>query len=91
LPVNRGEYGAGVAVEPERRRIIANILDHIADYFWNIDVFCGSNLTHDENHSRSGTGLAGYSRHGVFFEQRIKHRIRNLVADFIGVSLGDTL
>ena len=77
LAVNVGDDGAGVGVKAELCAGVADICHHLAD--------------HDVDEAGGCAGLAGHAGVGVVGQDLVQNCIRDLVADLVGMSLGDGL
>ncbi len=91
LLVNAGQHRTGLAVKPVFRAVIADLFDRLARDRRNIHITFGRNFTHNHHHAGGHCGFAGDTRPGIICNDRIEHRVRNLVADFVRMSLGDRL
>ena len=89
LLVDVGDDGAGVAVEAVLGAVVADVQHHLAGDLGDVHVAVGGDLAHDVDQAGGGAGLAGHAAIGVFFKDRVQHRVGDLVADLIGMSLGD--
>ena len=87
LAVDGGHDRAGVAVEAILGLVIADAADDLPGDGGNVHIAVGGNFTHDEYHTGGGDGLAGHAGVGVFFENGVQYAVRDLIADFIGMSL----
>ena len=89
LLVDVRDDAAGVAVETVLRAVIADVADHAARDFGNVNVAVRGDLAHDVDKAGGDRRLAGYAAAGVFFKDRVEHRVGDLVADLVGMPLGD--
>lgn len=85
LHIDRCDNAAGIAVKSIFVVAITDIDGHIAGDRRNIHVAFCRNLTHDVQHPGCRRHLAGNMRTGVLLQNRIQYRVRNLVAEFIGM------
>ena len=84
-----GKNGAGMAIKAVFRTVITDLLHGLANDGGNIYDSLGRNLTHNGDDTRSRKGLASNARHGILSEHGIEYGIRDLVADLIGMPLGN--
>ena len=89
LLVDVGDDGAGVAVEAVLGPVIADIQHHLAGDLWDIHIAVGGDLAHDVDQARGGAGLAGHAAIGVLLQDGVQNGVADLVADFVGMPLGD--
>ena len=80
---------AGISVDAHVVAGVADLSDRISDDLLEIYLGLAGDLTHDNNHACGGAGLASHTAHGILGHQGVENGIRNLVADFIGMSLGN--
>ena len=80
LAVHIGDDGAGVGVKAELGAGVAEI-----------DITVGGDLAHDVDHAGRGTGLAGHAGLGVVGQDLVEDGIGDLIADLVGMSLGNGL
>lgn len=62
------------------RRVVANVLDGIADDLLVVEVCLGGDLTKDHDHASLGGSLAGDLGEGVFLEAGIEDGVGDLIA-----------
>ena len=86
--VDIGNDAAGVAVEAVLGSVVAYIADDAARNLCYVNVALCADLAHDVDKAGGNGRFAGDAAVGVFFEYRVKYRVRDLVADLIGMSLG---
>ena len=91
LAVNVGDDGAGVGVKAELGAGVADIGHDLADDLLEIDIAVGGDLTHDMDHAGRGAGLAGHAGLGVVGQDLVEDGIGDLIADLVGMSLGNGL
>ena len=91
LLIQRYDHAAGIAVKSIFRAVITNFTYGLAHDLLNVNIRVGGNLTHDHNQAGGGAGLTCNTAHRVFFHQRIQNCIRNCIAHFIRMSLGNRL
>ena len=89
LPVDVGDDGAGVGVKAVLGAGVADVGHHLADQFLKIDVAAGGDLAHDVDQTGGHAGLAGHAGVGVLGQDLIQDGVRDLVADLVGMPLGD--
>ena len=87
----RDSHRAGAVVEAVGRIGVADALHRAADDGGNIGVVLGGDLAHHGDNTGGGEGLAGHVGGGVVGQNVVQDGVRDLVADFVGVSLGDGL
>ena len=83
LFVDGGDDGAGVAVKAGFVAVIANADNDVARDLGNVDITVGGQLTHDRDKAGGDGGFASDMRLGVKFENRVQHRVGNLVAHLV--------
>ena len=88
LLVDSGKDGAGIAVKALLRAVIADFTDGLPRNRGNIHIGRGSNLAHNKDHPRCSSRLTGNARVRILGKDRVQHRIRDLIAYFIGMSFG---
>ena len=91
LAVNVGDDGAGVSVKAELCAGVADICHHLADDLLEVHIAVGSDLAHNVHKAGGCAGLAGHAGIGVVGQDLVQNCIRDLVADLVGMSLGDGL
>ena len=91
LFVNVRDYAAGFAVKAVLCPVVADLTDDVSCDLGNIDIAARADLAHDVDKPRGSRGLAGNSAVGVLLKYCVQHRIGDLVADLIGMSLGHGL
>ena len=91
LAVDVGDDGAGVGVKAELCTGVANICHHLTDHLLEVHIAAGGDLAHDVHQTGGSTGLAGHTGVGVVGQDLVQDRIRDLVADLVGMSFGDGL
>ena len=67
--------------------IVSDITESLADDLLVVDSRRGGNLTKDHDHASFGAGLASHTRGRIITDACVKHSIRHLIADLVGVSL----
>ena len=91
LLVDGGDDAAGVTVETVFAPVIANVPDHLPGDFVNVHIAAGGDLAHDVDQARAGRGLTGHPALGVLGQDGVQDGVGNLVADFVGMPLGNGL
>ena len=89
LLLDRGQDGASMPVESHGGIGVTDLTHHFAH---DIDVthFCAaSNLAGNDYHAGLGETFAGYSAVRISRQMGVQDRIRNLVAEFIRMTLGN--
>ena len=89
LLVDVCDDGAGLAVKAVLRAVVADVADDVARDLRDVDIAARGDLAHDVNKAGGDGRLAGHAAVGVFFKDRVEHRIGDLVADLVGMPLGD--
>ena len=69
--------------------IVSNIAEGLTDDLLVVNRGRGGNLTEDHDHASFGAGLASNARGRIITDACVKHSIRHLIADLVGVSLID--
>ena len=88
LLVDVGNNTAGIAVKAVLGAVITDIPDNFPGDLGNIHVAAGGDLAHDVYQAGGSGGLAGHASVGVLGQNGVQHRVRDLVADLVGVALG---
>ena len=70
-------------------RLFADVTDDVARDLRDVDIAARGDLAHDVDKAGGDGRLAGHAAVGVFFKDRVEHRIGDLVADLVGMPLGD--
>ena len=91
LLIDRGENSAGIAVKSVLCTVVTDAEHYLAGDLGNINIAAGRDLAHNHNHTGGAAGFAGYTTVGVIFHYCVKYRIRDLVANFVGMSFGHRL
>ena len=89
LLVDIGDDGTGVAVEAVLSPVVADVQHHLAGNLGNVHIAVGGDLTHNVDQARRGAGLAGHAAMGILLQNRVQNGIGDLIADLIGMSLGN--
>ena len=87
LLVDVGNNTAGIAVKAVLGAVITDIPDNFPGDLGNIHVAAGGDLAHDVYQAGGSGGLAGHASVGVLGQNGVQHRVRDLVADLVGVAL----
>jgi len=85
------EHGAALVVEALVTVIITDLLDGPTDELIIINDSIGSDLTKNHDHTSLGSSLTSDTRVGILSKASIKHSIRHLIAELVGVTLRNTL
>ena len=91
LLVQRGQHRAGVAVKAVLASRVADFAHRVAHQLLVIDTCRRGNLTHQNHQTGCGGSFASDTALRILSKQCIQNRVRNLVADFIRMSLGHGL
>ena len=89
LLVDGGEDGAGVAVKAELGPVIADVPHHLPGDLGDVHIAAGGDLPHHVDQAGGHRGLTGHPGLGVLGQNGVQHRVGDLVADLVGVPLGD--
>jgi hypothetical protein len=87
LLMNMRGDAAGIRVETVFRIGVADFTHGLAHDFLYIDVRRRGNLAAHEHEARGGEAFAGDARLRIVGEDAVEHRVGNLIAHLIGVSL----
>ena len=87
LLIQHDLHRAGARVKTARAVLIADARDGIADNLVVIHLRLGGDFAHHQHHAGGGDGFARHARHGILRKMRVQNRVRNLVADLIGMTL----
>ena len=82
---------AGLAVEADFGRGVADVADDAAHERLEIDPGAGRDLAGDDGDARLDERFAGDARLRVAREQGVQHRVRDLVGDLVRMAFGDGL
>ena len=91
ITVEYGDDGACVAVKAVLGAVVADVQHHLTGDLGDVHVAAGGDLTHDVDEAGGGAGLAGHAAIGVLLEDRVQHRVADLVADLVGMPFGNGL
>ena len=89
LLVDIGKHGACVRVKAVFGAGITDVPHNVAHNLLEIHIAFRGDLTHDMHKARTGSHLTGHTAVRVFFQQRVQNGVGDLVADLIGMPLGD--
>ena len=89
LAVDVGDNAAGIAVEAVLGTVVADGADDLAGGAGDVNVAARGDLAHDVDKAGGAGRLARYTRTGILGQDGIEDGIGNLVADFVGMPLGD--
>ena len=89
LLVDGGHDGAALGIKAVGGVVVADLVHCAADDAGDIHIAAGGDLTHDHHKAGGGHRLTGHPAIGVLGQDRVQHRIGDLVADFVGMSLGN--
>ena len=84
-------HAAGVAVKAVLGPVIADVPDDLPGHLGDVHIAGGGDLTHDVHQTGGHGGLTGHTGHRVLSQNGVQNSVGNLVADLVGVSLGDRL
>ena len=91
LLVECGQHGAGIAVKAVLASRIADFPDGVAHQLLIVNPRRCRNFSHQHNEAGRRRGLAGHAALRILGEQCVQNRVRNLVANFIRMSLSHGL
>ena len=91
LLAHMGDDAAGVAVDAVLHIGVANLPHHPPGDGVEVDGRLGGHFAGDHNQVLGRHRFAGHAAHRVIPQRRVQHRIGNLVAQLVGVALGDRL
>ena len=89
LFIDRGDNTTGIAVKAKFCAVVTDLADYLTSDFWNVYITVSADLTHYHYHTGGNCGFACNTAVWIFFEDCIKHCVRNLVADFIRMSFSN--
>ncbi len=82
---------AAIAVEPVLGLGVADVADDLAGYAGVVHVVMGGYLAQDDHQAGGGGDLAGHVGLGIAGQDLVQDGVRYLVAQLVGVPLGDRL
>ena len=88
LLIERDNDAAGVGVKSVFGARVSDLADRVTHGLLNVHIGFGRNLAHHKHQSGRDRRLAGDTAHRILRDHRVKHRVRNLVADLIGMPFG---
>ena len=91
LLVDRDDHAARAAVEAVQGVVVADRLDRLAGELRDVDVGRGGDLTGDDAQPGGEQRLAGHPAVGILGEDRVEHRVADLVGHLVGVAFGHAL
>ncbi len=91
LPVDRGEHGAGPAVETVGGVGVPDALHSFPHDVRNVHVGGGGDLPGDHRHAGRHHRLTGHPGSGIPRKDGVEHGIGNLIGNLVGVAFGDRL
>ena len=86
LLVDGGHHRAGLVVKAAGRVVIADLTDGLTSHRGNVHIAVCRDFTHDKHHAGGRDGLTGHACLRVLGEDVVQHRVRDLIADFVGMS-----
>ena len=78
-----------VGVEADLLVVVADRADGVADRALDVELGVGRDLADDDAESLGDGGLARNTRMRVLCEHSVQHGVGDLVADLVGMPLGD--
>ena len=91
LLVDRDDDAARLAVDAERGVGVADLADRVARQAREVDVRLGADLARDDAQAGRDHRLAGDPAVRVLLQDRVEHRVADLVRHLVGVAFGDRL
>ena len=82
-------FSSVVAVKAVLGPVIADLPDDLAGNLGDIHIAAGADLAHDVDKAGGNGGFAGHAALGVLLQDGVQHSVGNLVADLIGMPLGN--
>ena len=89
LAVNRGQHGAGLGVEAELAARVADLGDGRADDLLVVHDGGRRDLAGDDRQAGRDERFARHAAGRVLRQNGVQNRIRDLIGDLVGMSLGD--
>ncbi|SAJ15092.1 Uncharacterised protein [Enterobacter hormaechei] len=86
LFADSAQYGAGVGIKAHIRMYITDLTHRVTGDLFDINPCAGGDLTANQNHAGFDIGFTRYARLWILREDRIQHRIGDLVSNFIRMS-----
>ena len=86
LFANRAQYRAGVGIKAHIRMHITDLTHRVTGDLFDINPCAGGDLTANQNHASFDIGFARDARFRILRQDRIQHRIGDLVSNFIRMS-----
>ena len=80
-------HAAGVAVESFFARVVTDLVHHAADERIVVEVCVRGDLAQQHDEAGLGGGLARDARARILLEAGVQHRVGDLIAHLVGVSL----
>jgi hypothetical protein len=88
LLADQVEHAAGLAVEADLGRVIANVEDDLADDLFVVDGGGGGDFTGHNGHAGFDQGFAGHAGVLVLGNDGVEDGVRNLVGHLVRVAFG---
>ena len=82
-------HAAGIAIEALLAVVVADVENDLAHQLIEIDVGAGGDLAQQHDKAGLGGAFARHARHGILLQAGIQHAVADLVAELVGVTLGD--
>ena len=89
LRVQGDDNGTAIAVKTVFCTVVTDLANGFADDSLNVHIRTGGDLTHYTHKTRGAECFAGYAGHRVLAQHFVKDGIRDLVADLVGMPLGN--
>jgi hypothetical protein len=91
LIMDGAEHRAGLVVDPVRGVVVADRLEHPPGRPLDVDVRPRRDLAAHEHHPRRHEAFARHARGRVAADRLVENRVRDLVADLVGMPLAHAL
>ncbi len=91
LLIDRRQHRTRIAVEPERIVVVPDTAHRVAHHPRIIHIRLRADLTRDHHHPRRAHRLARHPRLRILLENRIQHRITDLIRHLVRMTLGHRL
>ncbi len=86
LFANRAQDRAGIGIKAHIRMDITDFTYRVTGDLFDINPCAGGDLTANQNHAGFDIGFTRYARFRILSQDRIQHRIGDLVSNFIRMS-----
>ena len=89
LLLERNDDATGIAVKAVLGPGVADFADGLAGQLSDVHVGSRRDLAHHHDQAGGGAHLAGYSAVRVILDDRVQHRVRDLIADLVRMSFSN--